>query len=178
MQPRRDLLCPLKLMTVLNPVLLSVRAWTGGAVNLFASFPPGTVNCLAQLFPALLSADPGPLAVWHGLEAFLIVLLSVAIAVSASRRTKSRSVSIAVPLALLSVLSAGVCGYLFALSGFFDDPYSAQMGGPFIGAYAMDSVGLHCSKQSHWSPMISRERMKQGMIRRPQAERPRRPAVA
>jgi hypothetical protein len=133
-------------MTVLNLVLLSVQAWTGDAVNLFATFPSGAVNGLGQLFPALLSAGPGPLGLWHGLEGLLVVLLSVGIAVSAFRRTKSRSVRIVSLLALLSVAVAALGGYLFVLSGFLVNGYSAQMGGSFLGAYAMNFLVLYYSK--------------------------------
>ena len=145
-EPQPDPLRPLKLMTVLNLVLLSLQAWTGDAVNLFASFPSGTVNGLGQLFPALLSAGPGPLAAWHGLEALLIILLSAGIAVSAFRRTKRRSVRVVALLALLSVASAGAGGVLFTLSGFLNNSFSAQMGGSFIAAYAMNFLVLYYSK--------------------------------
>lgn len=146
MQAQTDPLRSLKLMTVLNLVLLSVQAWTGDVVNLFASFPSGAANGVGQLFPALLSAGPGPLALWHGIEGLLVVLLSIGIAASAFRRTKSRSVRIASILALVSVVVAALGGYLFVVSGFLDDGNSAQMGGSFLGAYAMNFLVLYYSK--------------------------------
>lgn len=146
MQARADPLRPLKIMTILNLVLLSVQAWTGDAVNLFASFPSGTIGGVGQLFPALLSAGPGPLALWHGIEGLLVVLLSVGIAVSAFRRTKSRSIRIVSILGLVSVVVAALGGYLFVLSGFLNNGNSAQMGGSFLGAYAMNFLVLYYSK--------------------------------
>jgi len=146
MQVQSDPLRPLKLMTVLNLVLLSVQAWTGDVVNLFAAFPSGAVSGFGQFFSSLLSAGPGPLALWHGVEGLLVFLLSIGIAVSAFRRSKSRSLRIVSLLALLSVTSATIGGYLFVFSGFLNNGYSAQMGGSFIGAYAMNFLVLYYSK--------------------------------
>lgn len=115
-------------------------------MNLFASFPSGTVGGLGQLFPALLSAGPGPLALWHGIEGLLVVLLSIGIAVSAFRRTKSRSIRIVSTLGLVSVVVAALGGYLFVLSGFLNNGNSAQMGGSFLAAYAMNFLVLYYSK--------------------------------
>ena len=145
-QSQTDPLRPLKLMTVLNLILLSVQAWTGDVVNLFATFPSGAVNGIAGLFPALGSAGPGPLALYHGIEGLAITLLSVGIAISALRRTKSRSVRAASLLGLVFVAVAALGGYLFALSGFLNNGNSAQMGGAFLGAYAMNFLVLYYSK--------------------------------
>jgi len=146
MQARSDPLRPLKLMTVVNLVLLSVQAYTGDAVNLFGAFPAGAVSSFGQFFSSLLSAGPGPLALWHGVAGLLVVLLSIGIAVSAFRRTKSRSLRIVSLLALLSVASAAVGGYLFVFSGYLNNAYSSQMGGSFIAAYAMNFLALYYSK--------------------------------
>ena len=146
MQARSDPLRPLKLMTVLNLVLLTVQGWTGDTVNLFATFPPSAVNGFAQFFSALLSAGPGPLALWHALEGLLVLLLAIGITVSAFRRSKSRNLRIVSLLALVSVASAAVGGYLFVFSGFLNNGNSAQMGGSFIGAYAMNFLLLYYSK--------------------------------
>jgi hypothetical protein len=146
MENQSDLLRPLKLMAVLNLILLSVQAWTGDAVNLFATLPSGAVNGLAGLLPALASAGPGPLALWHGIEGLLVTLLSIGISVSAFRRTQLRSVRIVSLLGLISVIVAALGGYLFVTSGFLNNGNSAQMGGAFLGAYAMNFLVLYYSK--------------------------------
>ncbi len=137
---------PLKRMTVLNIVLLSVQAWTGDVVNLFASFPSGAVNGVGGAVQALGSAGPGPLAAYHAIEGLVIVVLSVGIAVTAFTRTKSRGTRVAALLGLFFVAVAALGGYLFVFSGFLDDGNSAQMGGAFIGAYAMNFLVLYYSK--------------------------------
>lgn len=54
-------------MTVVNIILLSVQAWTGDVVNLFAVFPAGAVNGFGGFFQGLESAGPEPIAVYHAL---------------------------------------------------------------------------------------------------------------
>lgn len=136
----------LKLMTVFNLVLLSVQAWSGDVVNLFASFPSGSVGGFGQAIAGLSAAGPGPLAVYHGAEGVLILLLTIGIVAFALRRSKSRAVKITSLLALFFVASAALGGYLFLFSGFVSDGNSAQMGGSFIGAYAMNFLVLYYSK--------------------------------
>ena len=142
----KDALRPLKVMTALNIVLLSLQAWTGDVVNLFASFPQGAVNGLGGAVQGLESAGPGPLAIYHGVEGVVIVLLTVGIVVTAFRRTKSRGVRIASLLALFFIAAAAVGGYYFVFSGFLNNGNSAQMAGSFIGAYAMNFLVLYYSK--------------------------------
>jgi len=146
MKAQSDPLRPLKLMTILNLILLSAQAWTGDAVNLFGAFPSGAVNGFGQFFSSLLSAGPGPLALWHTVEGLLVFLLSIGIAVSAFRRTKSRNVRIVSLLALLFVASAAIGGYLFVFSGYLNNSNSGQMGSSFVGAYAMNFLVLYYSK--------------------------------
>ena len=142
----RDPLRPLKVMTVLDIVLLSVQAWSGDVVNLFASFPKGDVSGLGDAVQGLESAGPGPLAIYHGIEGVVIVLLAIGISVLAFRRTRSRGVRIASLLGLFFVVAAAAGGYYFVFSGFLNDGNSAQMGGSFIGAYAMNFLVLYYSK--------------------------------
>jgi len=141
----RDALRPLKLMTVANIVLLSVQAWTGDVVNLFSSFPSGTVNGVGGAVQELQSAGPGPLAIYHGVQGVVILILAIGISALAFG-TKSRGVRIASLLALASVVAAAIGGYYFVFSGFTSDGNSAQMGGSFIGAYAMNFLVLYYSK--------------------------------
>jgi len=133
-------------MTILNLVLLATQGWTGDAVNLFAVFPSGAVTSMGQLFGSLAGAGPGPLASWHALEGILIVLISIGIATVSFTRTKSRNTRIVAILGLVFVLSAAYGGYAFVLSGYANNGSSAQMGGSFLGAYAMDFLVLYYSK--------------------------------
>jgi hypothetical protein len=136
----------LRNMAILNIVLLTVQGWTGDAVNLFAAFPSGPMSGMEQFFSSLAAAGPGPLASWHAIEGIVVILTSVGIAVAAFTRTHSRNVRIVAILGLLFVLSAAYGGYAFVLSGFLDNGNSAQMGGSFIGSYAMNFMVLYYSK--------------------------------
>ncbi|HKT21926.1 MAG TPA: hypothetical protein VJR06_04860, partial [Nitrososphaerales archaeon] len=127
-------------------VLLSIQAWTGDVVNLFAVFPQGAVNGLGAAVPALESAGPGPVAAYHAVEGVIVIILSVAILALAFTRSKSRGVRISSLLALFFIASAAAGGYLFLFSGFVSNGNSAQMGGSFIGAYAMNFLVLYYSK--------------------------------
>jgi hypothetical protein len=136
----------LKRMTVVNLVLLSLQAWTGDVVNLFAVFPSGPISGLGGAAQGLESAGPGPLAIYHGVEGVVIVLLTIGVAVTALRRSKSTGVRVASLLALFFVAAAALGGYLFLFSGFVNNGNSAQMAGSFIGAYAMNFLILYYSK--------------------------------
>jgi hypothetical protein len=145
--PLGDPLRPLKLMTVFNLVLLSLQAWTGDVMVIFAAFPQGALNTFADAYQALQSVGwPAPLAIVHAVGGILILLLALGIVVVAFRRTKSRSVRVTSLLGLIAVLSAVVGGYLFVFSGFLANGNSAQMGGSFIGAYAANFLVLYFSK--------------------------------
>jgi hypothetical protein len=133
-------------MTVLNIILLSVQAWTGDVVNLFAAFPAGAVSGFGGFFQGLESAGPGPIAAYHGLEGIAVLLLGVGIAITAFRRKSSRGVKVTSLLSLFFIAAAALGGYLFVFSGFTDNGNSAQMGGAFLGAYAMNFLVLYYSK--------------------------------
>lgn len=133
-------------MTILNLVLLSVQAWTGDVVNLFATFPAGAVNGFGGFFQGLESAGPGPLAIYHGIEGMVILLLGIGIAIAAFRRSRSRGIRATSLLGLFFIAAAALGGYLFVFSGFLANGNSAQMGGAFIGAYAMNFLVLYYSK--------------------------------
>ena len=135
------------MMVVVNIILLSVQAWSGDVVNLFFVPPQGPVNGLGGAIQALGSVGSiSPVALFHGFEGLLILLLSVGIAAVAFRRSKLRSVRVTSLLALLFVISAVVGGYLFVFSDFVNNGNSAQMGGSFIGAYAMNFLVLYYGK--------------------------------
>jgi hypothetical protein len=132
---------------------LTLEGLTGDTVNLFVAFPTGGVgDSFGGLVSALSSA--GDLAVYHSLEGAAIVILSLVI-VGFSFKSKAGSLRIVSILAAAAVVSAMVGGIMFVLSGFQDNSSSAQMGGSFIGAYALYFVELYFTKQS---PTIERAR--------------------
>ena len=141
-----DPLRPLKIMTVLDLVLLSVQGWSGDVVNLFASFPSGKPADIGGAAQSLQAAGPGPLAIFHGIAGVLVLFLSIGIVVSAFRKSKATSLRVVSLLALISVVVAALGGYLFVFSGFLDNGNSAQMGGAYLGAYAMTFLVLYYSK--------------------------------
>lgn len=141
----RDPLRSLKVLTAVNLIVLTVQAWTGDVVNLFAVFPTGAVSGMNGFFQSLVASGPGPLAIWHGVEGFLVLFLSIAIA-ALSFRSKARSVRAVSVLGLLAVISAALGGYLFVFSGYLNNGNSAQMGGSFLGAYAMYFLVLYYTK--------------------------------
>jgi len=146
--PTGNPLRALKIMTVINLVLLSVQGWTGDTVNLFASFPQGAVNGIGGALQSLGSTGGiSPITLFHAMEGVAILLISIGIAVAAFRRSRLRSVRVTSLLGLLFVISAVVGGYLFVFSGFLNNANSAQMGGSFIGTYAMNFLVLYYSKQ-------------------------------
>lgn len=113
-------------------VILTVQGWTGDFVNLFAPFPSGSVSqSFGGLMTALFSA--GAITAFHASEGALLVVLSLAV-LGLSFKSKDRSIRIVSILATAAVVSAMVGGVLFVLSGFQNNPNSAQMGGSFIGA--------------------------------------------
>jgi len=144
--PTSDLLRGLKRMAVLNLILLSVQGWTGDVVNLFAVFPAGAVNGFGGFFQGLGSAGPGPLATYHAIEGVVILLLGIGITVMAFQKKAPRGVKVTSLLGLISIFAAALGGYLFVFSGFANNGNSAQMGGAFIGAYAMNFLVLYYSK--------------------------------
>lgn len=131
----------LKISIILVLILLSLQGWTGDYNNLFAVFPVGSVHLsLSGLFGALESA--GFFEVFHASTGILILALSIFIAIL-SLRTKRISLSIPSILGLAAVASALSGGLLFVFSGFVNNGYSAQMGGSFIGAFALLFVELY-----------------------------------
>jgi hypothetical protein len=133
-------------MTVLNIILLSVQGWSGDVVNLFNTPPSGPVNGIGGAIQVLQSAGPGPMALYHGVEGIVILLLGIGIVVSAFRRTESRALRATSLLGLFFIAVAALGGYLFVFSAFLDNGNSAQMAGSFIGAYAMNFLVLYYSK--------------------------------
>jgi len=63
-----------------------------------------------------------------------------------SLRYHRRSVKIAAVLGLITVIIAGLGGYLFVLSGFSNGGNSMQMGGTFEFAFAFYFIALYYTK--------------------------------
>ncbi|HLH86173.1 MAG TPA: hypothetical protein VKU79_04850 [Thermoplasmataceae archaeon] len=135
---------------VLILVFLSIQAWAGDVVNLFGVYPsvspkgitPGTyVNLILSV------KGIGPLFIWHELEAIIILVLGIILVPLALARHR-RSLTVCSILGLFFIISAIIGGLLFVLSGFSAQGSSAQMGGSFIGAYAMYFLLLYYAKTS------------------------------
>jgi membrane associated rhomboid family serine protease len=84
--------------------------------------------------------------VYHAFEGVLLVVLSLVV-IGLSFKSKPRSLRILSILAAAAVISAVIGGVLFVLSGFQNNANSAQMGGSFIGAYALYFLELYFTKQ-------------------------------
>jgi len=136
---------PLRLSAVATIVLLGIQSWTGDFVNVFVTTSPQQVGgSIGGFFQAMMS-DGGLLLIWHGMEGILTLLSAVGVLVVSLRYVR-RSVKIAAVLGLVSVLSAGIGGYLFVLSGFTAGGSSMQMGGSFTFAFAMYFLVLYYTK--------------------------------
>jgi len=136
---------PLRLSIVATLILLGIQGWTGDFVNVFVTTAPATnVNqSVGGFFQAIV--NQGPFLLWHGMEGFLILLSAVGVLV-VSLRYKRRSVKIGAALGLITVLVAGLGGYLFVLSGFSNGGSSMQMGGTFEAAFAFYFITLYYTK--------------------------------
>jgi len=136
---------PLRLSIVATLVLLGLQGWTGDFVNVFVTTSPVTnVNqSVGGFFQAVVNG--GLFLIWHGMEGFLILLLAVGVLV-VSLRYRRRSVKIGAALGLITVVVAGLGGYLFVLSGFSSGGTSMQMGGTFEMAFAFYFITLYYTK--------------------------------
>ena len=124
-------------------ILLTIQGWTGDFANLFAAFPTGGVGFTLGGFLHGVTSS-GPLVDYHVLEAFLILSSSLAALALSFRQKIGRLFT---SLGAAAVISAGIGGVLFVLSGFTNNANSAQMGGSFIGAYAFYFLALYSTKK-------------------------------
>ena len=123
---------------------MSIQAWTGDFVNTFVTTSPSSVQqSVSGFFGAVAGA--GPFLIWHAVEGILILLSAVGV-LMVSLGCDRRSVKIGALLGLISVIAAGLGGYLFVLSGFSDGGNSMQMGGSFTAAYALYFITLWYTK--------------------------------
>jgi hypothetical protein len=130
---------------VITLVLLTVQGFTGDSINLFAVFPEPVTDTFTGFYQALLQA--GGLTAFHAIEGLAIVLGAISIVVSAFRQRTTKVVRAFAVFGTTAVISAAIGGILFVLSGFKNDPNSAQMGGSYISAYASYFLLLYFLKQ-------------------------------
>jgi hypothetical protein len=135
----------LLISVVITLVLLTVQGFTGDSINLFAVFPDQVTGTFAGFFQALFQS--GGLTVFHAIEGLVIVLGAISIVVSAFRQRTAKVVRAFAVFGMTAVISAAIGGILFVLSGFKNDPNSAQMGGSFISAYASNFLLLYFLKE-------------------------------
>ena len=137
----------MRILLVVTLVVLTIQGWTGDFVNLFAPFatPGGSVSfSLGWFVQALL--DSGAVTAYHAFEGSLLVILSVAVLALSFRLSTAWSVRLCSIFAMAAVISAALGGILFVFSGFLDNANSAQMGGSFIGAYALYFLELYYAR--------------------------------
>jgi len=134
---------PLRLSIVATLLLLTLQGWLGDFVNVFVTTSSTASVSFSGFTEALF--NQGPSVVVHALVGFLIFLSGIGVLV-VSLRYGERRVKIAAALALLAVVSAGVGGILFVMSGFSDGGSSMQMGGSFIAAYGLYFITLYYTK--------------------------------
>jgi len=134
---------PLRLSIVATLLLLTLQSWLGDFVNVFVTTSSTSAVSFSDFTQALV--NQGPALVVHALVGFLVFLSGVGVLVVSLRRG-DRRVKITAALALLAVVSAGVGGILFVLSGFSAGGSSMQMGGSFVAAYALYFIALYYTK--------------------------------
>ena len=137
----------MRVLLVATLAILSVQGWLGDVVNLFVSTSPTAAPPFgfAGFFQGLGTLNSLPL-LWHAYEGMLLIALAIAVLALSFKWSKSRGVRIASILGLFFILSAAFGGFLFVLSGFSNGGNSAQMGGSFIGGYALYFVALFYAK--------------------------------
>ena len=134
----------LRIAIVVTLIVITAQGWTGDTANLFVTTAPAAAT--SSLSGALQTISAAGLILeWHASEGLLILGLSLVV-LAMSLRSKPRSIRAAAILATFMVISAGIGGLMFVLSGFQSAPASAQMGGSFIGAYAFYFIELYYTK--------------------------------
>jgi hypothetical protein len=129
-------------------VILSVQGWLGDFVNLFiTTFRPQLLRrfSLSGFFQTVGNLNSFPLF-WHAYEGAVLLALAIALTVLSFKWSKKPSVRICAILGLFSLFASALGGFLFVLSGFSNGGNSAQMGGSFIGAYALYFMELCFTK--------------------------------
>lgn len=128
-------------------IIMTIQGWFGDTVNIFVAPPNGITPpafSMSAFFHTVQSY--GFLLIYHAFEGIVLLALGVIAVALAFKLSPKRSVRICSVLGLIFLISAAVGGYLFVLSGFASGGNSAQMGGSFIGAYALYFVSLYYAK--------------------------------
>jgi hypothetical protein len=133
----------LRLSIVIILVLLTIQGWTGDFTNLFAVFPVHVASSLTGIIQVLYAG--GILPLYHAFEGFVLMLVSIFVLILSFRFATSRPLRVFAILGFASIISAGIGGIMFLLSD-FNNAFSAQMGGSFIGAYAFYFLALYYTK--------------------------------
>jgi hypothetical protein len=136
-----------RILLVVTLVILSVQGWFGDFVNIFVAPPNGTTAppyTMNGFFQSVQSLGFG--LVWHTFEGIALIGLAAAVFTLSFKWSQSKGVRISSGLGLIAVISAAVGGFLFVMSGFSYSGGSAQMGGSFIGSYALFFVTLYYAK--------------------------------
>jgi len=137
----------LRVLIVVVILIVSIQAWTGDFVNVFVAPSQGVAPYSFTVAGFLQGVESlGPFLIWHALEGLLIFALSLALLLLSFRWSTKRSVRVCAALGTLFVVVAGLGGILFVLSGFSDGGSSMQMGGSFLGVYAMYFIELYFTK--------------------------------
>ena len=137
---------PLLVLVILVLIGLTIQAWLGDFVNLFAVFPNGTVgHTLSSFFREVKAA--GNMEVAHAILGALLLIFAIAILVVAFRGVVNIGARICAIIGLIAILSAAYGGIAFVFSGLQNNGNSMQMGGSFIGAYASYFLVLYFNKK-------------------------------
>jgi hypothetical protein len=137
----------MRILLVAILIIMTIQGWFGDTVNIFVAPANGITPppfSMAGFFQLVNSSSF--LLIYHTYEGVLLVVLAVVSVVLSFTWSKSRAVRICTIIAMLAVISAGVGGFLFVLSGYANGGNSAQMGGSFIGAYAFYFMALYYAK--------------------------------
>jgi len=136
-----------RILLVLILVILSVQAWFGDFVNIFVAPPTGVTPPPFSLTGLLQGIESlGLPLIWHAFEGFSLVVIGLALAILSFVWSCPKGAKISSFLGFIFIVVAALGGVLFVLSGFSDGGASMQMGGSFVGAFAMYFVALYFSK--------------------------------
>lgn len=136
-----------RVLLVVVLVVMTVQGWFGDTVNIFVAPASGITPPVFSMQAFFQTVQTyGFLLIYHAYEGIALVVLGGLAIALAFQWSPKRSVRICAILSFIFVISAAVGGYLFVLSGFSNGGNSAQMGGSFIGAYALYFLTLYYAK--------------------------------
>ncbi len=137
----------LRILIVVMLLIVATQGWTGDFVNVFVAPSQGVSPYSFSMVGFLQGVESlGPFLIWHASEGVLIFALSLVLLFFSFRWSTKRSVRISAALGTVTVVVAGLGGMLFVLSGFSDGGTSMQMGGSFLGVFALYFIELYFTK--------------------------------